>query len=302
MKGNRYGGAALLVACMALCGALARAGTLPEIDDDGASGAGPSWSVPPGVAVLANVAYGTGSKQAFDVYLPPSGAAAKGVIVMVHGGGWRYGDKGAANVVANKVAWFVPQGFALVSVNYDLIPDAYPVAQAQEVAKALAKVQSMMPAWGAPQGKVILMGHSAGANLVAQLAADPAAAYGQGARPWAGTVSLDSAAMDVPQLMARPHLPLYDHAFGADKAYWVQASPTLNMHKAGGPALLVCSTHRRESCPQAEGFARAARAAGRYATVLPEDLSHREINVDLGLAGDYTNAVQAFVDLALRGE
>ena len=51
---------------------------------------------------------------------------------------------------------------------------------------------------GGDPDKVILMGHSAGAHLVALLGADPAQLRAAGARRPLGVVSLDSAAMDVP--------------------------------------------------------------------------------------------------------
>jgi len=57
------------------------------------------------------------------------------------------------------------------------------------------------------------MGHSAGAHLVALLTAHPAFTQAEGALPWLGTVSLDSAAFDVVAVMSGRHLALYDRAF-----------------------------------------------------------------------------------------
>ena len=42
----------------------------------------------------------------------------------------------------------MPQGVIFVSVNYRMIPEAEPLAQAEDVARALAKVQEMAPGWG----------------------------------------------------------------------------------------------------------------------------------------------------------
>jgi hypothetical protein len=41
------------------------------------------------------------------------------------------------SVVRNKVANWVPRGFIFVSVNYRLLPDAAPLLQAEDVARAL---------------------------------------------------------------------------------------------------------------------------------------------------------------------
>ena len=67
--------------------------------------------------LLANVAYGNDPDQRFDVYAPP-GVQRAPVILLVHGGAWAFGDKAAGRVVDNKVAHWLPLGFAIVAVNY----------------------------------------------------------------------------------------------------------------------------------------------------------------------------------------
>lgn len=256
-------------------------------------------ALPEGVRVLRDVAYGrggNGDKQTMDVYLPSRRLDAPApVVFMVHGGGWRHGDKRHANVVANKLARWAPKGFVFISVNYPLLPEADPIAQAGHVADALAHAQRHAGEWGADPARFILMGHSAGAHLVALLGADPSLATAHGAQPWLGTVALDSAAMDVGSLMQARHLPLYDKAFGADADYWRRASPTRAL-KAGAPPLLaVCSSRRADACAQARRHADTARGLGVAAAVLPRDMSHGEINDQLGLPGAYTDDVERFM-------
>ncbi|MBU1343988.1 MAG: hypothetical protein KKE44_14540 [Proteobacteria bacterium] len=41
-----------------------------------------------------------------------------------------------------------------------------------------------------------------------------------GAAPWLGTVSIDSAALDIVKIMKAKHLGFYDDAFGTDINYW----------------------------------------------------------------------------------
>jgi hypothetical protein len=59
--------------------------------------------------------------------------------------------------------------------------------------------------------------------------------------------------------------------------------------------LLVCSTKRVVSCNQAKAFARRAQSLGGRADVLEVDMTHMEINRDLGLPSAYTSDVDAFV-------
>lgn len=268
-----------------------------DLEEDISGNASPA-SLPPGVRVLRNAPYGQAREQRMDIYLP--GKATGPVIFMVHGGAWRLGDKGAQAVVENKVAHWVPRGFVFISANYRLLPGAAPLEQAGDVARALATAQDKAASWGADSAKFILMGHSSGAHLVALLAASPAAAAKLGAKPWLGAVLLDSAALDVVALMEAKHARLYDQAFGRIPAYWRLASPYHSLSRGAAPFLAVCSTRRSDSCAQTRRFAEKARSMNVHARVLERDLSHRDINQQLGVNGDYTDAVDSFMQ-ALDG-
>ncbi|HWU75527.1 MAG TPA: alpha/beta hydrolase [Rhodanobacter sp.] len=253
-----------------------------------------SLVLPAGARVMHDVAWGRDPHQRFDVYVPARAHHAP-VIFMVHGGGWRRGDKAAAGVIQNKITRWVPRGFIVISTNYRLLPGTPPLQQAQDVARALAVAQQQAAKWGGDASRFILMGHSAGAHLVALLTAERALASRQGARPWLGTVSLDSASLDVVQIMQGRHLHLYDEAFGTSAADWLTVSPYQQMHGRIVPFLAVCSSRRRDSCPQAHAFARKAESLRSHARVLEEDLRHGEIDSQLGLPSDYTTAVEQFM-------
>jgi arylformamidase len=201
-------------------------------------------------------------------------------------------------VVENKVAHWVTQGAIFVSIDYRLIPQVGPIEQADDVAHALAKVQALAPSWGGDPDRVVLMGHSAGAHLVALVSASPAFAQRAGARPWLGTVVLDSAALNLAALMRVPHARFYDRVFGRDPEAWRTVSPfeALGSGALGvPPMLLVCSTQRRDgACAQAGEFAARAQAHGARASVSEQNLSHAEVNATLGLPGSETEAVDAF--------
>lgn len=247
--------------------------------------------------VLRDVPYGSDAKQRMDIYLPPQtvGAAPAPVIFMVHGGAWRMGDKRMGRVVDNKTARWLPKGIVFVSINNRLLPDADPLDQVHDVAQALAFAQAQAASWGADPQQFVLMGHSAGAHLVALLAASPTLGNEAGAKPWLGTVALDSAALDVAPIMQRKHYKLYDPAFGTDPTFWRAVSPQQQLHAGAKPVLAVCSSRREESCEQARNFAAHAGQLNVRASVLAQDMSHGEINEQLGVPGSYTQAVEAFL-------
>lgn len=235
--------------------------------------------------------YGPSPDQTFDVYTPPEAGNAP-ILVMVHGGGWRTGDKASPAVIENKLKYWLPHGYILVSVDYRLLPEAMAYEQALDVAEAVRRIADRAPDWGGDPGAIILMGHSAGGHLAALLSARPEMV----GRPVAGAVILDTAVLDVEGVMRRRHLPLYDRAFGPDPEDWRRASPADQWTSAATPMLIVCSTQRPDNpCAEADAFARMTTEAGRPSPVLPVALSHGEINETLGIPGDYTRAVDVFI-------
>ncbi len=246
--------------------------------------------------VLRDIPYGTDPKQRMDVYLPEiAGTTAAPVIFMVHGGAWRTGDKRHSNVVDNKANRWVPKGFVLVSVNNRLLPEADPLDQVRDVARALAAAQAKAAGWGADPRQFVLMGHSAGAHLVGLLSSSNFYGAQAGALPWLGSVLLDSAALDVAPIMKEHHFKLYDPAFGTDPEFWKAASPSQQLHAGAKPMLAVCSTRREDSCAQATAFGARAQSLGVRVQTLGQDMSHGEINKELGLPGNYTTAVEQFM-------
>jgi acetyl esterase/lipase len=217
-------------------------------------------------------------------------------MLMVHGGGWVRGNKALWRVVRNKVMHWVGKGYLFVSTNYRLVPDVDPLTQADDVARALAFVQSRLGDWHGDASRIALAGHSAGGHLVALLTADGRIATRQGAATWRAAIAIDCAALDVERIMRRHHFPLYDTAFSDDPGYWVGASP---VHRIAGPLvapmLLVCSMQRPESCLQADAFAARAKEVGSHVDLLPVEIPHAQTNDMLGARGPYTDHVDAFM-------
>lgn len=293
----------MIAGCLLLllaCSGATLAATRNDAIDDGvnlspsAARAVRPGDLPAGIRVLRDIAYGPDPLQRFDVYAP-AGANNAPVILMVHGGGWMRGDKAMRGVVENKVKRWVPRGFILVSVDYRLVPAVDPLEEAQDVARVLAKAQHDAATWGGDAHKFILMGHSAGAHLVALLDASPARLRDAGAVAPLGSVLLDSAALDVPRIMDAPHLSLYDRAFGRDAALWQAASPLAQLRQKTPPILAVCSSRRHISCTQAQHFVAKAVSFGSRARMLAENRTHGEINAQLGVPGAYTDAVEEFL-------
>ena len=250
--------------------------------------------LPADARIDRDLAYGADPQQHLDVYTP---AHAKGapIILLVHGGAWTVGDKAAPGFVFDKVTRYLPRGYVIASSNYRMSRQPNPLDQADDIARALAFVQAKAPSWGGDPARVLLLGHSAGAHLVSLLAADPRIVTRRSGAPWIGTIALDSAAFDIVEIMQHKHYAFYDRVFGQERALWIEASPFHRLTTAPAPMLVVCSTLRNDACPQARAFAAKAAGLGGNVTVLPVDLTHAQINKELGQPGRYTAAVEEFM-------
>ena len=204
-----------------------------------------------------DVAYGNDPSQRFDVYWDDSAENAP-VIVMLHGGAWAIGDKINRAVWQEKVAYWRPRGYVFISVNTRLLPDAAPADQAEDLARAVAVVQSKARTWGGNPRQVVLMGHSAGAHLAALVGTSTDYHRRHGIVDLKGAVILDTATLDLVALMRDNPARLYRKAFGTEPANWRILSPSVQLDRGAPPVLVVCSSRRNGVCDQARTFSEVA--------------------------------------------
>jgi len=228
-----------------------------------------------------------------DVWAPPAACAAP-VVVWVHGGGYHRGDK--ANGMRDKAAWANRKGWILVSVNYRLttvgdpdsarFPDHY-----DDVAAALAWVEGHVDEHGGDPGRLALLGHSAGADIVANVAAEPAYLAGQGTSTDLidCLAPLDTAGFDKPRASVAEGRQ-WASALGNNPDYRTETSATLLLRSGAAappPDTLTVyrGTLRRQSIER--DYLRAVRGAGGE-TVLVDarSLTHGQVSSRIGARGD----------------
>jgi acetyl esterase/lipase len=120
------------------------------------------------VRVEKDLVYGThrGSELRLDVYRPPQDDAP--VVVYVHGGGWRRGDKGDDG--GRRLVPMCEAGVVVVSVDYGLVPDARFPEQVHQLKAAVRWLRGNGRRLGLPTGRIGAWGASAGAYLGSLLA------------------------------------------------------------------------------------------------------------------------------------
>lgn len=234
-------------------------------------------------------AYGREALQKLDFWRSKVSTPAP-LVVFVHGGGWKRGDKRNATGTA-KVMHMLEQGYAFASVNYRLVPDANVEQQAADVATALAWLRGNAARLGIDPGRIVLMGHSAGAHLVALVGTDPGYLRAAGLSPShiRGIIALDGACYDVPRQMVeggRFMRATYMQAFGEDPARQRALSPTFHAAAPNAPAFLIPHVDRADGKAQSEALAAALGRAGTSVEVRAFSgtglRGHMEINRSLG--------------------
>lgn len=143
-------------------------------------------NIPPGVRVIPDIAYRESASKAWrlDLAMPEDlGGEPLPAIVFVHGGGWRSGDKRAANFIGPAMQ-FAAKGYVCITVNYRLIDEAPMPACVEDVKCAVRWLRTHAGEYGVDPERIGAYGNSAGAHLVAMLGMCPPLADLEGDGPW----------------------------------------------------------------------------------------------------------------------
>jgi arylformamidase len=252
-------------------------------------------------------------RQVLDVY-SPKGAKDLPVVFWIHGGGWQGGDKSG---VQQKPQAFVEKGFVFVSTNYRLLPGVDMATIVRDIARSIHWVHDHIAEHGGDPNRILVMGHSAGAQLAALICTDERylKAEGLSLAIIKGCVPVDGDTYDVPAIIETAETRRRVHGqpqakfghrekFGDDPAKHRDFSAVA--HVAGGkgvpPFLILHVAEHPDTSAQAQRLGAVLKDAGVPATVFgARETSHTKINDDLGLTDDpATKALFAFVAVALK--
>lgn len=191
----------------------------------------------------------------------------------------RHGDAGR-----DKVALFAARGWIFVSVNYRLsragdpslarYPDHY-----RDVAAAVRWTRSTIKRDGGDRKRIALLGHSAGADIVANVTTNPRwlVECGLSLRAVRCAGPLDTEGFDKPMASDREQVQ-WRIALGNDPPYARDTSAVYLI-------TVVRGTSRRQAIEQR--FAATLGAAGVPATVIDaRSLTHEQVNRRIGAPGD----------------
>jgi acetyl esterase/lipase len=233
-----------------------------------------------------------------DLYVPVRAArcGAAPLVVYVHGGGFVEGDK--ANKIGDKVALFTGEGWGFASLNYRLVgaagvgtTDGRYSAPERDIAAAIGYLVRQAASYDLDPRHVMLLGHSAGAFLVALESTDGSFLQGArlGLRSIVCTAPLDTT-YDIPTQIARGGTEerMYRNAFGDDPSVWVKASPMRQVAPDKGiPQFHIVTRGGAARIAQSQEFGARLDDAGVAADVqVVRGLTHNEVNEAVGQPGD----------------
>jgi acetyl esterase/lipase len=236
--------------------------------------------------------------QTLDVYAPDN-ARALPVIFWIHGGGWQMGDKSIASA---KPRACVDKGYVFVSANYRLLPKVDMETIVRDVARAIHWVHDHIAEFGGDPERLIITGHSAGAQLAALLCTDDRYLKTEGLSLAIirGCVPVDGDTYDVPLMietaakrrkaLGQPD-PKFGHfeKFGSDPAKHRDFSAVNHVARDKGisPFLLLFVADHRDTSAQARRLASVLNEAGIAATLFgAKNSEHSKIDEMLGQPDD----------------
>ena len=158
-------------------------------------------------------------------------------------------------------------GLAAAAINYRLVPGATVEQQAADVAASLKYLIDHAAALGFDPSRIVIMGHSAGAHLVALVGTDERylKAADLSFANIRGVIPVDGAAYDVPRQIAEGGSFMRDtylQAFGEDPARQRALSPTFQAAAPNAPSFLLIHVQRKDGVAQNIGLENALKAGG----------------------------------------
>lgn len=201
-------------------------------------------------AQLKDIAYGSHPDQKLDVYSATREKSTDSpVVIWVHGGGWRNGDKDNRSGTTLCQTW-AREGIVTVNLNYRLTPEVQHPAHVQDIAAGIAWVVRNISQHGGDPKRIFLLGHSAGAHLVVLVATNPSFLKAHGLSPktcLAGVMPIDTASYDLNTTRTPLVRKMIRDAFGTDRTVLEEASPLPQARKnrATCPPFMIAAAKQR---------------------------------------------------------
>ncbi|GAB3568952.1 hypothetical protein GCM10027578_22460 [Spirosoma luteolum] len=157
-----------------------------------------------GVQERFNISYlvRSGKTLFLDACYPTPGRTKRPAVLLIHGGGWRTGDRSHNRAMARELA---RNGFVAVTADYRLSTDTLYPGAVYDLKEAVRWLRAHADTFGLDTNRIAAMGCSAGGQLAALLGMTGKLPALEGWGPSAGHSSAVQAVVDVDGLLAFDH-------------------------------------------------------------------------------------------------
>ena len=116
-----------------------------------------------GAKKIYNLKYGEEKRQRMDVFLPKSYDSETPIVMIVHGGAWKFGRKEHMRMIQN---FLYKENIPSISINYRLLKKGILYTdQVSDISAAVKKSNELAPTWNLKPSNFVLLGESAGGHL-----------------------------------------------------------------------------------------------------------------------------------------
>lgn len=135
------------------------------------------------------------SQKRLDIYKPSNNNNSP-VLIHIHGGGWKTGDKKVQRQHGN---FYSSHNIVFININYRLSPEVTHPLHVEDCAEAIAWVFKHLDELGGDKNRVFISGHSAGAHLTTLVAINSSYLNKYNIRTiqLAGIIPVDTASFDL---------------------------------------------------------------------------------------------------------
>ncbi|NRD89097.1 hypothetical protein C8024_06005 [Sphingopyxis sp. BSNA05] len=228
-------------------------------------------------------------RQKLDLYLPQSATpkhASIPVLVYVHGGAWTRGNKNRLEL--EDVQAYRSKGIIVAALNYRLGPQNKFPDNINDLRTAADWLSKNISRYGGDPQNMVIVGHSAGAHLVAMAEIENrnSTTHRAAKSHYKAIFAIDSASYNLTlprsgKLSRWINQQKY-YTFGKSRRGLKAASPTLQVIRNGdySPFYLYATQTRPDAIASAKEFEMALKASGNAvrATVIKGGLSHADMN------------------------
>lgn len=209
----------------------------------------------------AGLPYGPYPRNKLDVYTPREAAGPRATVVFFYGGSWQNGQRGNYRFVAEALT---SRGLVAVVPDYRTYPEVRFPGFVEDGAAAVAWTVRNVAQHGGDPGRVVLLGHSAGAHIAALVALDARFLEREALAPHALRAFVGLAGpYDFLPIRSRTLQQIFGGADGIP-----QTQPVTFASAAAPPALLLHGTDDGTVLPRnSERLAARLREAGAPVTL-----------------------------------